>query len=913
MPVNQSDQPASIAERAGLCLGGAGLVVLFIVLARLSPELQTRPGLAPPAGRLTALVMGAGLLFTLWVYLVKRLGASRTAWLVLIAAGVGMRLAMFTALPIAEDDYHRYLWDGAVTATGENPYAHAPSKAHHTPPLDELAKSGEDTLRQINHPHLRTIYPPVTQAVFAVAHELAPWQPLGLRFVFLLFDCLIALSVVALLRHIGKPLVWVAIYWCNPLVVQQVFGSLHMDLVPTAFALAAIVAAIKRRPALCAVALALAIGTKAWPLLLAPLLLRPSWGRWRELAVASAVLVGGVTVLYLPMLLSGGGHSGTVQFAAYWYNNEALFRLHANMWQQLGSSVGLHEGAAKHMTRAVTVGLVVAFTLALSVRRIVRAEQLAVRCLAVLVFAFMISPTQFPWYYTWFAPLVALAPVWPLIAYSALLPLYYVQHAHASIVWLEHGPVIAGLVAMWWKHRNVRSAICDLRSENTGKIALRRSQIEHLNIAVIIPVLNEERAIGKVLDAIPPWVGETVVVDNGSTDRTAEVAAQHGARVVHEDERGYGAACLKGIGALHAPDIVVFCDGDYSDHPETMGDLVGPIARGEADLVIGSRVRGTAERGALSATQRFGNWLANALLGAVWRVRSTDLGPFRAIRYASLHKLGMDDRNYGWTVQMQARAARFGLRQLEVPTPYRNRIGKSKISGTLRGVWGAGTKILYTIGVEAAAHAREALSRKRLRVVLFTRYPVAGQTKTRMISALGERGAAELQTRLTRHALQRLRPLPLEVRYTGGGASQMRELFGDELNLQPQGEGDLGRKLDSAFDEAFASGCGKVIAVGADCPALTAALVQQAARGLSRRDLVVGPAHDGGYYLVGLKRPQPALFRGIAWGGERVLEQTLARAAELGLSVCVLPSLPDVDLPSDLWVADRYGLADIME
>jgi glycosyltransferase involved in cell wall biosynthesis len=229
-------------------------------------------------------------------------------------------------------------------------------------------------------------------------------------------------------------------------------------------------------------------------------------------------------------------------------------------------------------------------------------------------------------------------------------------------------------------------------------------------VAVIIPALNEDAAIGRVISAIPPWADEVIVVDNGSTDRTAEVAAANGARVIKEPHRGYGAACLAGIAALPKPDIVVFLDGDFSDSPEEMSFLVDPIIRGEADLVIGSRVRGRRQPGALSPQARFGNWLSCLLIRLIWGFRFTDLGPFRAIRYPALLTLDMQDRDYGWTVEMQVKAISHKLQVIEVPVAYNRRIGKSKIFGTFRGVIGAGAKILFTIFREALANLRIKMS-----------------------------------------------------------------------------------------------------------------------------------------------------------------------------------------------------------
>lgn len=216
-------------------------------------------------------------------------------------------------------------------------------------------------------------------------------------------------------------------------------------------------------------------------------------------------------------------------------------------------------------------------------------------------------------------------------------------------------------------------------------------------ICAVIPALNEEHSIGKVVSAIPEWVDEVVVVDNGSTDRTAEVAHSQGARVLAEMRRGYGRACQAGIHSLDGPDIVVFLDGDYSDYPEEMDKLVEPILRDEADLVAGSRVLGRRAPGALAPQARFGNWLACSLIRLFWGARYTDLGPFRAIRASTLKGLGMRDTNYGWMVEMQIKATLQKARVLEVPVSYRKRIGKSKVTGTVRGSIAAGTIILFTI------------------------------------------------------------------------------------------------------------------------------------------------------------------------------------------------------------------------
>ena len=220
-------------------------------------------------------------------------------------------------------------------------------------------------------------------------------------------------------------------------------------------------------------------------------------------------------------------------------------------------------------------------------------------------------------------------------------------------------------------------------------------------IDVVIPAFNEEDSLALVMGDIPrPPVRRVVVCDNNSRDRTAGVAREAGAEVVHEARPGYGSACLAALTHLRQtgpPDIVVFLDADYSDHPEELPDLVAPILAGEADLVIGSRALGQREPGALLPQARAGNLVACLLIRLLYRHRYTDLGPFRAIGWAALEELKMADTNFGWTAEMQVKSLRHGLRVTERPVSYRRRIGVSKITGTFHGTVMAGYKILSTV------------------------------------------------------------------------------------------------------------------------------------------------------------------------------------------------------------------------
>ena len=221
------------------------------------------------------------------------------------------------------------------------------------------------------------------------------------------------------------------------------------------------------------------------------------------------------------------------------------------------------------------------------------------------------------------------------------------------------------------------------------------------HIKVIIPAFNEADSIAKVINDIPSVVNEIIVVNNNSTDATASVAKKAGATVLNEINKGYGYACLKGMDYIanqkDKPDIIVFLDGDYSDYPEELVKIVAPITEKNIDFVVGARVKTLREKGSMTVPQIFGNWLATNLMRIFYGAKFTDLGPFRAIKYSKLLEINMIDKTYGWTVEMQLKALKHKLSYTEVPVNYRNRIGVSKVSGTIKGSIFAGVKILSWI------------------------------------------------------------------------------------------------------------------------------------------------------------------------------------------------------------------------
>ncbi|PRY88112.1 glycosyltransferase family 2 protein [Mongoliibacter ruber] len=226
--------------------------------------------------------------------------------------------------------------------------------------------------------------------------------------------------------------------------------------------------------------------------------------------------------------------------------------------------------------------------------------------------------------------------------------------------------------------------------------------IQHRPIVdVLIPAFNEENSVGLVVKDIPDFVRNIIVVNNNSNDDTVKVAKAAGAIVLDEPQKGYGKACLTGMAFIASlpipPDILVFLDADYSDYPEQLTDLITPIENNQIDMVIGSRAKGEKESGSMTIPQVFGNWLATSLMRWIYKTDYSDLGPFRAIKWDKLSALEMVDEDYGWTIEMQIKAAKNNYKTTEIPVNYRKRIGVSKVSGTVKGVFGAGYKILWTI------------------------------------------------------------------------------------------------------------------------------------------------------------------------------------------------------------------------
>lgn len=436
-------------------------------------------------------------------------------------------------------------------------------------------------------------------------------------------------------------------------------------------------------------------------------------------------------------------------------------------------------------------------------------------------------------------------------------------------------------------------------------------------VVVIMPALNEEDAVGQqvrairaspALRALP--LAEIIVVDNGSDDNTAETARAAGARVVREPRRGYGAACLAGALAAEDGDALLFMDADGSDDLDGAARVAWLVLDGAATLAAGSRTRGQCDRGALTIQQRAGNAMATLLLGALLRLRVTDLSPVKAIRRADLLALEMRERTYGWTTEMFVKAARAGYRVAETPVNYHRRAGGvSKVSGNLRAGVKAGWSILATITRYARWRpgAAGATAASPDALVIVAKYPQPGAAKTRLGAAIGHENAANLYRSFLLDLRERFENASRPEGYTLGwsyapGLPSLRPILGDEARLYVQRGDDFAARLYAIACDAAARGHKRLVILGSDSPQAPSDVVARAFAALDTHEVALGPAEDGGYYLIGLRLgPEPPdLFTDVHMSTAMVLDETLALARQQRLSVALLETAFDVDEPADL-------------
>ena len=649
----------------------ASAAALFFLASMSALVLLTRQ-VAPSIALYVAALAGGSALVSLTLWRTPEI-STRT---VLLVAVVGHAIALF-GQTIFEDDYYRFLWDGWRVLESGTPYG--------IPPQDFIDDSSvspdmQGVLEWINYPYYPTIYGPTLQVLFAATYAVFGSNELGLRLLFAVGA--LVLSALIMRRYSpGKA----ALFAWNPVVVAESTLHLHPDILLGLFLFAGVMAG-RDRPILAGLLIGIATGVKvvafaAWPILL----------RLAPAALISAVATLAVLYGFFALQGLGVGLDSTETFAKQWHFNPQVYQL---LFSLFGPTWG------RLITLAIA-GLIVVWLHASS------KDFESVPLAAIFGIILLFAPAVNVWYLMWLLPFaVGRREIWPYIA-SAALPLSYLTGLNLELYEFEDFEVHPIAHRAEWLLIGA-AMLFDIVRHWKGKRACDNpvTPIATPQVSVVIPALNEAGSVGKtvqgILAANPSGLSEVIVADNGSTDETASEAKAAGAKVTAQPERGYGAACLAALKVVDSKtNIILFMDADLSDVPEEAERLLAPIIAGEADLVIGSRAKGQVEKGAMSMPQRFGNWLAPTLVRFIWGVRYTDLGPFRAIERSAFERLLMADRDFGWTIEMQVRAAKLGLRITERPVNYRKRVGVSKISGTLRGVFAAGWKILFVIAREA--------------------------------------------------------------------------------------------------------------------------------------------------------------------------------------------------------------------
>lgn len=445
--------------------GGLGLLAALLVLFR-GQFGGERELIEYPARWLAAGLVTAGVLFLCVIPLIRRDEAlkgrrlrQRLALVVLV--GLTLRVLLLWSTPALEDDYYRYMWDGGVTASGHSPYKHAPSAAGEDgmapDALKALATAAGDVHNRINHPDLRTIYPPVTEAFFTLAHWLEPWSLLAWRLLCFTGELVTLGLLLALLRDLKRSPLWVAVYWWNPLVIKELINSAHMEAILMPFVLAALLLAVRQRPLWATGALALAAGAKLWPVILAPLIWRQLLATPRRLATAVGILGGACVLWAIPPLLAGlGDDSGFVAYATHWKTASAIM---PNLERLLRLLLSPFHAEAHTVSRAARglVGIVLAALIIWIARKPLAGPQdLIERALLTVAALVLLSPSQFPWYLIWLQPLLCLRTERGWLLATALMPLYYVSfYFYATdrawifrdiVVWLIWLPIWAVLI-----------------------------------------------------------------------------------------------------------------------------------------------------------------------------------------------------------------------------------------------------------------------------------------------------------------------------------------------------------------------------------------------------------------------------------------------------------------------------------
>ena len=436
------------------------MILCFVGLYLISKGVSSRP---PFNGQtvilLTSMLVISGVFYLVQIHRISRnrYGPNGIVWI--ICTGIILRILVFFSNPMVEDDFYRYMWDGAVTSGGFNPYKYSPEEILMKAPgvpgkLMVLAEESNGIIERINHPHLRTIYPPVAQTAFALASIIRPWSILSWRAVLLIFDFLTLVLLLKTLKRIELHPNLLAIFWLNPLLITVTYNSCHMDLLMFPFLLISILLALQQQHAKSAVFLLLAAGVKLWPVILLPLIIQQSAviGRKETFKTLCVCALFFFLVFIASGFLSGPGDTSSLgAYSQSWENNSSLFRLILGSTQWILPFMDIHPGHGQLLSRIIAGILVIGWTFYVVLKKTTGDYDLYRKTLAIVAAVFLLSPTQFPWYYIWLLPFLVIRPSFSLLCLTVLMPLYYLQYFLEAggrldifsdvIVWVEFVPI----------------------------------------------------------------------------------------------------------------------------------------------------------------------------------------------------------------------------------------------------------------------------------------------------------------------------------------------------------------------------------------------------------------------------------------------------------------------------------------
>ncbi len=456
-------------------VAGILLTALHLALLYISPQFAyEQDNLSKPILTFVGIEIAAGAIYLFVLTDIHRTGPNRSLLIWVIVVGAILRALMLASTPVLEDDFYRYLWDGAVTAQGVNPYSFSPDevsaadKESSVPAsLYQLADEADEIIWRINHPGLRTIYPPVAQASFALAYRFKPWSLTAWRLTLLGFDVATLGMLALLLRRLNLPTLSLTVYWWNPLLIKEAFNSAHMDLVVLPFVLAAVLLAVSGREVLAAGALGLAVGAKVWPALLLPAVARTLFAQPKRLIAAVTLFALLSGAMFFPVFRAGlDGRSGFTAYSRSWEMNDALFMSILRVSRATVGRLGYEPHHGELLARlliGVTLGALAVWTMR---NKPGAGLRFCENCLIIVAALFLLSPAQFPWYFIWLIPPLALRPRRSLLLLTLLLPLYYLRFYFSvrdnvkvfdhGIVWLEYAPVWLLLAHEWYAARRER-------------------------------------------------------------------------------------------------------------------------------------------------------------------------------------------------------------------------------------------------------------------------------------------------------------------------------------------------------------------------------------------------------------------------------------------------------------------------